>query len=296
MLTAEHHEVLLGLGQLEVGPQDVALTFTARLARDNGWTLSFAKRVVTEYKRFLFLAKFAGHPVTPSDQVDQAWHLHLVYTESYWKDLCDEVLHMELHHGPTKGGKREGEKFVDWYEKTLQSYRRLFGESAPADIWPDSESRFRNVSQFRRVNAAECFIIPKRMLAAGTMIVAGLLPLLGCMGGTAFENPLTEYGAFDFLMLYAGLVIPVALIRIFNGRSLALTRYGLAVSAFGIWRIAIGIQRMRPVGYLVMMVLGTLIFTLLDNSGRGSSSGDGAGGGGCGGSGCGGGGCGGCGS
>ncbi|MEK6230809.1 MAG: hypothetical protein N2A42_03075 [Luteolibacter sp.] len=35
---------------------------------------------MTEYKRFVALAMLAGHPVTPSEEVDQAWHLHLVYT------------------------------------------------------------------------------------------------------------------------------------------------------------------------------------------------------------------------
>ena len=31
-----------------------------------------ARRVIREYKRFTFLAMEAGHPVTPSDPVDQA--------------------------------------------------------------------------------------------------------------------------------------------------------------------------------------------------------------------------------
>jgi len=289
MLTAEHHEVLLGLGRLEIGPQDVPLTFTARLARDNGWTHTFAARVVSEYKRFLFLAKFAGHPVTPPDHVDQAWHLHLVYTESYWKELCAEILEMELHHGPTKGGKTEGEKFLNWYEKTLESYRRLFGECPPADIWPDSETRFRNVSAFRRVNSAECIIVPKRMLAAVAVIVGGLIPLLGCMGNQGFANPLTEYDAAQFLTLYGVLVIAVLGWRMTDGRSLGLTRFGLAVGAFGIWRIAIGLQRGKPIGYLLLMVVAVFILALAeDKRGSGGSSGSGCGGGGCGGGGCGG--------
>lgn len=57
------------------------LPFTSRLAGEQGWPHAFAGRVVVEYKRFITLAMLAGHPVTPSEQVDQAWHLHLVYTE-----------------------------------------------------------------------------------------------------------------------------------------------------------------------------------------------------------------------
>ena len=37
------------------------LTFTQRLARENGWSLHDARRVVDEYKKFLFLAACAGH-------------------------------------------------------------------------------------------------------------------------------------------------------------------------------------------------------------------------------------------
>ena len=60
-----------------LGDPAAPLTFTRRLARENGWTQAFARRVVAEYKRFCYLAARAGHPVTPSDQADQAWHLHL---------------------------------------------------------------------------------------------------------------------------------------------------------------------------------------------------------------------------
>ena len=66
--------------------------FSDRLARENGWTKAEAERVIFEYKRFLFLAMTAGHPVTPSETVDQVWHLHLTYTQSYWNSLCEDVL------------------------------------------------------------------------------------------------------------------------------------------------------------------------------------------------------------
>ena len=59
-----------------------------RLASENGWSREYAVRVMQEYRRFAFLAVAAGHPVSPSDAVDQAWHLHLVYTRSYWDEFC----------------------------------------------------------------------------------------------------------------------------------------------------------------------------------------------------------------
>jgi hypothetical protein len=142
----------------------VTLPFTSRLAREQGWSHVFAARVVREYKRFLCLACEAGHPVTPSEEVDQAWHLHLVYTQSYWKDLCEDVLGRELHHGPTRGGAAEGEKFVDWYGKTLESYGRLFGEAPPTDIWPSPAQRFGGPSTARWVDPAKFWIVPKPQL------------------------------------------------------------------------------------------------------------------------------------
>ena len=135
--------------------------FTARLARENRWSLSFARRVTDEYRRFLFLAVEAGHPVTPSDQVDQVWHLHLTYTESYWGGLCRDVLGRPLHHGPTRGGAHEAAKFHDWYGRTLDSYRRLFGTEPPADIWPPAAERFGRDLRFARVNTATHWVIPR---------------------------------------------------------------------------------------------------------------------------------------
>lgn len=48
---------------------DTAATFsfTQRLARDNGWTPSYAARVIEEYRRFAFLCVAGGHEMTPSD-------------------------------------------------------------------------------------------------------------------------------------------------------------------------------------------------------------------------------------
>ena len=49
---------------------DASFPFSARLARDNQWTPVFAQSVIREYRRFAFLAVAAGHPVTPSGQVE----------------------------------------------------------------------------------------------------------------------------------------------------------------------------------------------------------------------------------
>lgn len=149
------------LEAFELDDLAASLTFTRRLARENGWDVSFAARVVEEYKRFVFLAMTAAHEVTPSDEVDQAWHLHLTYTRSYWGELCGEVLGRPLHHGPTKGGAKEGQRFEEQYDATLASYRDAFGEEPPADIWPPSVVRFGEAKDFVRVNRQRVWLVPK---------------------------------------------------------------------------------------------------------------------------------------
>lgn len=154
-----------------------ALSFSQRLARENGWSPGFSRRVTEEYKRFVYLAACAGHPVTPSDQVDQVWHLHLVYTRSYWEDLCRDVLGMPLHHGPTRGGRQESDKFTDWYQRTLASYRREFGADAPPDIWPPTSARFSAKTRFQRVDVGDAWVISRSRVKKSVALTAGMLLL-----------------------------------------------------------------------------------------------------------------------
>ncbi|MEM8813036.1 MAG: hypothetical protein AAGF59_10500 [Pseudomonadota bacterium] len=184
------------LETLQLDHPDAQLAFTVRLARENGWRDSYAERVVSEYRRFLILTQEAGHSVTPSDAVDQAWHLHLAYTEHYWKTLCGEILKRPLHHGPTRGGKSENIRFFDQYARTLDAYQRIFGEEAPADIWPEPEQRF--TGRFERVDRASHWVVPKPPLAIPGPMTSGALALfVGLFGfsGWAFAE---EAGLFGF--------------------------------------------------------------------------------------------------
>lgn len=133
--------------------------FTDRLARENDWAVEYAIRAVFEYKKFIFLVSISSIPLTPSDQVDQVWHLHLLYTKSYWIDLCKDILGKDIHHGPTKGSA-EKQRFKDQYVKTLELYKSVFDENPPSDIWLDTEKRFREIN-FTRVNRNKYWVIPK---------------------------------------------------------------------------------------------------------------------------------------
>lgn len=170
----ETHPIWVALSAYSIGPEDAALSFAGRLARENGWSAAQAARVIEEYRRFCFLAATAGHAVTPSDAVDQAWHLHLTYSRDYWERFCPDVLGRPLHHGPTAGGGAEGHRYFAQYAETLRSYERIFGAPAPADLWPDAARRLIDDPRARRVHPRDGFLVT-RAQAALALLAAALI-------------------------------------------------------------------------------------------------------------------------
>ena len=177
--TAIEHEALWQrITAFDFHMNDPELTFAARLARDNAWSLAYTERGLEEYRRFLYLACVTDHPVTPSDAVDQAWHLHLVYSRSYWEDLCPNILQRNLHHEPTQGGTEEADKFKTWYENTLESYQQHFGETPPTDIWPASEERFNPLNLHQRINVNKHRSLPIKPYSVARFIIMAVPALL----------------------------------------------------------------------------------------------------------------------
>jgi len=237
-------------------------SFSKRLARDNGWSANFSQRVALEYKKFLYLAATCGHPVTPSDEVDQAWHLHLVYTRSYWDDLCGQVLGFPLHHGPTKGGAAEGHKFRDWYAQTLRSYQTAFGTVAPADIWPPAAQRFGEAPYFQRLNRKRYFLVPRPQWRWALdwrvgLALAGALVMAGCSARLPL-NPFDWYGA-DFLLLFWSLcltLVPLALWLRHRGRGPEEAVFGLPVGTYELARLANRGQALADSAFAAMAFTG----------------------------------------
>jgi hypothetical protein len=159
-MNEEQQQLWNEIKNFELDEPEAALSFTDRLARENGWTMEYSIRAILEYKKFIFLLTMTDHPLTPSDQVDQVWHLHLLYTQSYWDDFCGTIIKRKIHHGPTKGGTVEKTKYFNWYEKTKELYASTFQSQTPKDIWPSSEIRFSDVA-FERVNLKKNWIIKK---------------------------------------------------------------------------------------------------------------------------------------
>jgi hypothetical protein len=120
--------------------------FWQKLTEENSWSLAFSKNAFEEYKKFIHLAKVSGCKVAPSKIVDKVWHLHMTFTKSYWSELCQEVLKMELHHIPSSQGKDAKLSDNECYEKTKELYNQEFGYAPPSLYWPQlKKSRFNKL-------------------------------------------------------------------------------------------------------------------------------------------------------
>jgi hypothetical protein len=187
----------------EIDDDEAPLSFSKRLARENRWSIEYTERVIAEYKRFIFLVAISKKQITPSDQVDQAWHLHMVYTKSYWKVLCNEILGDELHHLPTQGGQVEQNRFKAQYTDTLELYQKVFKQTPPDDIWPSVEKRFDGVESFFRVNSQSHLLIPRPspVFTRFMFILSLSVLLISCSDGLA------EGGIWFWLKLVFGVYV-----------------------------------------------------------------------------------------
>lgn len=158
-----------------------ALPFSRRLARDNCWSQVFADGAIAEYRRFMYLVCTAGEMLTPSEEVDQVWHLHLIYTRDYWDSFCGQVLKRPIHHGPTEGGVAEGRKYRGCYETTLALYRQTFGCEPPVRYWPDAEQRFCPPK-------SDIIHLPKRQVFLCLAAAGAVLTLAACQPAPIVED------------------------------------------------------------------------------------------------------------
>ena len=203
-MNVEHAELYERICQFKFDAGDEELTFAKRLAKENGWSLPYAERAIDEYRRFMFLACTAEHCVTPSDQVDQVWHLHLVYTQSYWNDWCRNTLKREVHHGPTKGGQSQRDTHTDLYEKTLATYQTFLGELPPTDIWPPTALRFGDDVHYTRVNTRRNWVIRKPRFRSA-IVAAIALPCFALFGDQSLLD--SPYGIGLLIAAVIGILI-----------------------------------------------------------------------------------------
>jgi hypothetical protein len=203
------------LGNFSLDNPEASFSFSDRLSRENGWSKEFSLKVIDEYKKFVYLSVISGKSLTPSEEVDQAWHLHMIYTQSYWSEMCGKILNgLKLHHGPTKGGQAEKERYDNQYDYTLQVYKEEFGYDAPSDIWPAKEERFGNVN-FRRVSVRDNIILNKnkvKIYLGGFLISSGLIAFATLLSSFSSNNE-KEMSVGEIFSWFLGIVLLVFLIR-----------------------------------------------------------------------------------
>jgi len=190
---AEAAELLARIEAFGLDAAHEPLAFETRLADDQGWTLGYALAVAEEYRRFLVLTQVAGHAVSPSPDVDEAWHLHLTRTMHY-EAFCNAVFGRFLHHEPARPG--EGARHQDMYRRTLESYRRAFGASAPPVLWPSpgrsappkatAGSGWRVPPLLRRGHRLAIVAVLGAVVAGHLLLSAGWLDALQAVGPFAF--------------------------------------------------------------------------------------------------------------
>lgn len=109
--------------------------FASKLARKLGWTSGFARRVIGEYKKFLYLGVVSERAVTPSKVIDQIWHEHLLFSRGY-REFCRDVLQREFdHHPELLPVDEQTSVFKAQYDATLALYVAEFNRTPPEDIW-----------------------------------------------------------------------------------------------------------------------------------------------------------------
>ena len=136
-----------------------ARPLSARLMQSTGWNAAHTQRVLAEYRRFLYLAVRLQGRVCPSDAVDQAWHAHLLDSRRYFGNFCPRVLQFTLHHVPSRGGAAEAGRHASRYRTTLLAYQHVFGDAPPADIWPDPDARL--AERTRHLSSRTHWAVPK---------------------------------------------------------------------------------------------------------------------------------------
>ncbi|WP_223598204.1 hypothetical protein [Chryseobacterium sp. GVT01B] len=166
---------------------NAAFPFSKKLAKEESWSLDFAKKAIEEYKKFVYLCCILPNGASPSEIVDKVWHMHLIYTQNYWEEFCPNILKRTLHHHPSQGGNKERVKHENWFEDTMSGYRNIFQQEAPEEIWKGKKKK----SKLRLWMRKMAFFAP----------IFILLLLFSCSEGGSFTGLLVTAVVFAIIFI-----------------------------------------------------------------------------------------------
>ncbi|HSC37081.1 MAG TPA: hypothetical protein VLD19_04390, partial [Chitinophagaceae bacterium] len=193
MVTVKEHQALWDkIQSFSLDDVKAVVKFSDKLAAKQNWAPPFTQRAIEEYRKFILLCCISEKGASPSHTVDEVWHLHLTYTQSYWVDFCKNTLGRDLHHHPSAGGEGENHKHEEWYKETLAMYETVFGMMPPTDIWPRPKEATPVIETYK----------PKIGKSTKRAIAAFLtLPFLFLLAGYGTLNPYSLNGE-AFLLFY----------------------------------------------------------------------------------------------
>jgi len=101
-----------------------------RVAKEHGYSTKDATNLVKEAKRMLYLSIVTDKPISPSQDVDRAWHEMLMFTRFYrsFAEFIGGFIHHDPTPGPPDGGKL--------YQATKERYFEAFKEKPAPRYWP----------------------------------------------------------------------------------------------------------------------------------------------------------------
>jgi hypothetical protein len=153
--------------------------YSVKLATAEGWSQAHAFEVIQEYRKFLYLTQICDAPVTPSEAIDRAWHMHMTFTRNYWEELCDKVLGAKLHHDPCAGAE-EMPRYHEQYAKTRALYLAEFGSEPPVSIWPEGTGfRFGTSSKIWMAIGGALLVLSGFLFVGGSLKTAFLCLVFG---------------------------------------------------------------------------------------------------------------------
>lgn len=97
--------------------------------RKTGWSKKEALVCCKMYKNYLFLLKkYPDKVIPPSQQIDEFWHEHILFTRRYHEDSL-RIFGKYLHHEPGKGTKESVNYFNKLFNEVTQAlYFLEYGE------------------------------------------------------------------------------------------------------------------------------------------------------------------------
>jgi hypothetical protein len=82
-----------------------------------------ADHALTEYLKYMVLAKATREPLAPSDEADTAWHAHILHTQLY-EPFCRRHFGRFMHHVPSDPNTHPPDEF---FRKQNQLGKLFYG-------------------------------------------------------------------------------------------------------------------------------------------------------------------------